>query len=400
MPTNMGLHMRYSLILAALVCSSCGPAGPLSSNAASDFGTVYLYMINAYPGASEMTLETSHDAVKNVGFGERVGGEGLCPPSDATCLPKLVDRTDGVFETRFDSERGTVSLREEIQAMYPQETGTAVFTAPDRAVLLRHPQTISSTCGLNIVNGLAVEEHGSEASRFEVAIEVRRTPTEAGFAEEEARPFVGPCGVLPSDTVEHEQLVSARQESLAGIIESPWFFPVVCPDGGPGTCFGWGQPSSDERATVGPNGAVEVLRDAESFYTCIETAMSRSGACSGESTWANVALDARDVDACLAPTVMMTPIVAPLGVERLEGDNLCDVTFRTRTAGRDLVFGPAGGDAEGSHSDGALIETTVSAPLGSDHFWVLYGRPVNPRVWQWDAADAFVVLEHYPDPGE
>ena len=63
------------------------------------------------------------------------------------------------------------------------------------------------------------------------------------------------------------------------------------------------------------------------------------------------------------------------------------------------IFGPSG-CTPGRHQNGELVDSEFAIPDGSEHFWVLLGRPVNPLIWQWDSGDSFVDLEDFPYPND
>ncbi len=388
--------MRLTYLFPILLVG-CGRVGPLDSGAAGAYGDVFLYAINANPAASVMTLRgDSGRIVKDLAFGERSGTHGLCAADDDQCLPHLVSRTDAVLKVKFDGAASALDLRADLRAMYPQETGTVIVTGAERALVIRHAQSISSACGLRVANALAVEHLDTDAATYSIALEIQRDLTTAGYFDESTTAFQTTCGPLPTASAEHAELIELRGAQFDTIVKRPWFFPVSCGEESAGTCYAWSLDNADARGGLEVGGEFLAARDTASYYDCVEGALTVT-ACGATPRWDDIEIDRGAVARCNEPVPRTTAMIAPQTVGRFSGDDLCDAEFRVRTATRDVVFGPQTGDDRGTEQNGDLVRGAIDARQGSEVVWLLYGRPVNPRVWTWNSSDLFVDLASYDD---
>ena len=403
------------LIAGSFGLLSCGDSVPDS---------VFLYIINGYPASDGMTIiGPAGPVVRDAKFGDRMAANGVCPPGEA-CVPIEVDRRFGSedWTVMLDGMPQTAELTKDLFAMYPQETGTLVVTrrSEDEEVqgtLLRHTQSINAGCSLVMYNGLSLSNNYMSSSSYTIAPEFRVEPVEsAGYSNELNTAFLTECGALPTTAPEHEAL--ARSELYAAVQAQPWFFPVTCEEDESenAVCYGWGIPHGAEQISrLQEGGLVSTARVSRNYYDCVQDAITikqpeMDGAplpfppadaqvqCpEGELTWGDVQIDAEAIAECQRPIIKTSSILEPAAEDATLSflaydERLCQTEFRLRNIGQDIIFGPKGDDAEGSNQNGEIITSEISAAPGSQHFWVLLGRPVNPIIWQWDSTNSFVDL--------
>lgn len=427
----MGFNQRLCGLVASaclLAASGCGGDGGEES--------VFLYFINAYPGTSKLSVSSARGSlVTNVPFGERYGSSGSCGPEAENCGPVRVDRSfSSEWSVRMEAMPEVVDLDKDLFSMYPQETGTVVFTqrsdvADVQASLFRHVQSIDDFCRITFLNGLAgdntyVEGEGDGIAKFSFAEEwYFETALDIALSaridlNESDSPFISECGPLPTTDARHDNL--QRPTVLERIGQDPWFF-YDC--GGterePNVCIGrWGVRAPGKRAPLGSDGSFFGYRTSQEFYACVESAISireEEGAIAlpfpgvepscppGPITWDDVDVDYQAVALCMDPQRYSTNMLEPgtsdtrLSYVARSGDSpLCESRFRIRAGGGDIIFGPSPGDDLGYHGNGSPLESFVDIPAGSERFYVLFGRPVNPLVWQWDSSLTFVDLSNFP----
>jgi hypothetical protein len=404
------------LLASAFATAGCGEDGGNE--------TVFLYFINGYPGtASVDVIGPTGIFVSGAGFGDRRGetgisgqDDGVCP-DDAGCVPIEFDRSLGVdFTFLLEGMPEQTELQKDLYSMYPHETATMVLTRRSNetgidTTLLRHTQTISSDCTLTLVNGLSVSNE-FVANSYSIAPEFKIEPIDnAGFVDEEQIAFRTECGPLPTDHDRHREL--ARSDLRQRVQENPWFYPVQCTDSQLNNvfCYAWGTPRVDNRSRLYEGGQVVSVLNSEEYFECVEAAISikqpedemnplpfppedaQVQCPEGDITWADVDVDFQAVQSCRETLVKTADTLAPASQDTFQayqGPEFCDVEFRVRNEGQDLIFGPKGDDAFGQHQDGKLVSSNIETPAGSQHFWVLLGRPVNPIIWQWNSGESFV----------
>lgn len=409
-------------VCLAMTATACGGDGGEEA--------VFLYFINGYPGTGEVSVNSDVGTIASgMRFGERFGDPGSCGP-DTSCLPYRIERQRGTdFTFLLENMTEPAEVGKELFSMYPHETGTIVLTRRSGetgvdTTLLRHTQSISSDCTISFINGLSLSNEfvGAFAS-FSITPEVFEEDIRiAGFTEESTTPFVSECGTLPVGEGDHNAL--QRPQVLEAIRQNPWFLLSCEGEIGdstsegstlPGCSLAWGVPNVDGRARINQGGAFTSVLNSREYFECIQAGISirqEEGTMAmpgfplpepdcppGDITWDDVDVDFQVVQMCNQPITRNATMIDPGQsdfVQSFQGQYTCEMNFRIRNEGPDIVFGPDGGDDLGSHGDGAPIETQLDIPNGSQHFYVLLGRPVNPIVWQWDSSDTFVDLSSFP----
>lgn len=410
--------------LAALVATSA--LGLTGCSEVPD--TVFLYFINGYPASAGVTLIGPTGVIaEDVQFGDRMGANGPCP-TDASCIPLEFDRKFGSeFTILMDGVPDSIEASIDLYALYPQETGTLVLNrrsgeASADFTMVRHVQTISQECAITFINALSLGDDFTAVVKYYVAPEFHFPQiVSAGYVPNESElPFLTRCGPLPTGTPEHNAL--SRQSTIDAVADDPWFFYTPCADNAAILCPAWGAPRPDgsRPSKTQPDGTAFLVPNTDEYYECISNAITilpppemqaspfpipeESIECpDGELLWENVQVDQKAAALCAEAQLRQITKVDP-GAETFTlfqyfgDDGLCDVEFRVRSGGLDGIFGPEGNDDLGFHQNGDFVVTEAEIDVGSEHFWLLFGRPVNPLVWQWDSGDNFVNLESYPYP--
>ena len=395
-----------AMLLATL--TSCGDS--------SGGETVFLFIINGYTAAETLSVYgNAGPVVQGLAFGER---------SDA---PIEVDRNFGSTLTiLLDGVPSTIDVEYDLFAMYPQETGTLFIkkrTGEETisTSLFRHVQTIDPGCQFTFENGLSLSNEYTTAGGFSFLPEFRLESRAAtGYLDETQQPVPTECGNLPVPTQapiprSGSGVPAGEVDILAQLIDpDPYFFFVDCPSAAFANtiCPVWGESQvEDEIIALPPTreyfecvaGAITVKQPEGAMPLPFPSGDAQVQCPEGDITWDDVTVDPLAVAECKALKKYNATMAKPdsgsqvITYSTRNGNTLgCDMQFRIRTPGLQTIFGPKSGDTLGKHGDGAYVESTVKIPPGSEHFFVLFGRPVNPLVWQWNSGENFVDLAPYP----
>ncbi len=393
-----GRGYAYVLATAAIILTT------LTSCGSGDGGeTVFLYVINGYTAAETLSVYgNTGPVIQGLKFGDR---------SDA---PIEVDRNYGSELTVIiDGVPAQLLLEFDLFSMYPQETGTIFIkkrTDVDAvaASLFRHVQTISADCQFTFENGLSLSNEYVTAGGYSYIPEFRQPDLDrAGYLDETKVPVQTECGPLPLDTPS----TIARTNLRDLIATDPYFFYTDCESSliSNAICLVNGFTQNEDEIIGYPPTA--------EYFECVSAAVTikqPEGAdplpfpaadaqveCPHPGTplvYADVDVDSIAVAECAAQKVYSASFAKPdQGSQTITYLGIgCDQTFRITTPGLQTIFGPKSGQPLGSHGNGAFVESTIKIPVGSEHFFVLFGRPVNPLIWQWDSGNSFVDLSPYP----
>lgn len=406
-------RLSLCLLLTSLSFASTSCGG-------SERETVYLFVINGYAAAESIDVYGPRGPlVQELAFGER------------TPEPIKIDRSTGTnFTVVIKGAPSPVELQLDLFNFYPQETGTLFVKKRDgddsaALSLYRHVQSIDPSCAITFENGLSTGNDFLTISSFSFAPEFNlETAENGGYFEETQESVLTECGPLPTPTPSPIPRPDLKQR----IDEEPWFFlgdcqstlqdNLVCPV--------WGQ-LSDE------NGSVVGAKPTISYFECVEQAItikqpegampspfpaadSQVQCPDGALMWDDVQVDDQAVRECKALDRFTVSMLNPgsekqtysltAAVDLLDqsdspllraDDEACEIEFRIRTPRLDTIFGPQPGSSEpGSHGSGGLVVSNIRIPIGAEHFFVIFGRPINPLVWQWNSSENFVNLEEFP----
>lgn len=393
---QFGRKRALTLATAALALStvtSCGTA---------DGGeTVFLFVINGYTAAETLSVfGNAGPVVQGLKFGER------------SAEPIEVNRNFGTeFTIVIDGMPEAVELTEELFAMYPQETGTLFVkkrsgTNDISTSLFRHVQTIDPSCQFTFENSLSLSNTNVTGGSFSYLPEFRiEGRAESGYLDETQVPVITECGPLPTPTRDP----IPRPALLTAIDNDPYFFYVDCPSDVLSNliCPIFGESENEDEIIGAP--------PTQEYYECIAGAVTIKqpegmeplpfpGADAqvqcpdGALTWDDVQVDPLAVADCKALKKYNATFAKPDdGAEKITYRGIgCEQQFRIRTPGLQVIFGPKDGADLGQHGNGAYVESRIKIPVGSEHFYLLFGRPVNPLIWQWNSGENFVDLGPYP----
>ena len=248
-------------------------------------------------------------------------------------------------------------------------------------------------------------EPGRAYSQGSTGLQLYPEPGAATIRQAE-RQIPTECGVLDLDTLSTAQRnllgLGIRQTQIENIANDPWFFPVRDAGGGEGLTFRWGRWETVAGDTI--NG----ILTSEEYRQCISQAisfeppegMTISGDVCEEDAQGmlsppdnsfiridpNVALDCIEPNSytglSLQPNDQQGQIIYYDGLPNAEGCTV-DMRFVTRTV--NSVFKPP-------QRQGQLISTTIGGsevnfPTYTWLYVILYGRPINPLLFQRSSAD-------------
>lgn len=395
------------LLASLMALAGCG--------AGNNEEVVHLHFFNAYPGASSMSVYGPSGVVaRDLPFGER------------TAEPVAVNRNLGdEFTILLQGAPEPFEVAIPVWSMYPHETGTVLFKRRtgrdtiDTPVLYRHVQTGYSVnqgqqaCRLVLDNALSGETSNLFNASYVPAFKLR--PACMGYRFQIGS-FEDPRG----------------QGFIDAVANAPWFYPIEASEdktsyiknGQACPAYSGGTISNQDGDTVSgaiviPGGTIDFVWAGAS--NGIRNFEDEEGTLIANPTTADVMTclgwdplvpkseqeellqDQQKLADCLSDTYEL-PSVRPqqeeiqyysfgigLGQGIPEGrcgfDIRADSDFESIFTGANLNGEP-------------VIERAEFAP-NQYYFWLIYGRPVNPRVESWGAnqpeeGGGFVELPDYP----
>jgi hypothetical protein len=425
------VKLSRSYIIAFAACLGLVFAGCGNDAGGGGQETVFLYVTNGYPGASKLTLYgPTGKLVSGLEFGVR------------TEEPIEVDRNvnSSDFTLIFDGAPTEMALSKPLFSMYPQETGTLLISRRSgeeaaEASLYRHIRTPAPGCVAIFGNSLALNNtllpdeilSYSYQTEWEVSPEPMYDRDAEGFATTR-------CGytVVP-DRYQRDPVHDA-------IAADPWFFPVSADTGG--YTLVWGLRGVDPRTGeqrsegMGVNGRIWAAPTTEDFVECLSSAVSMDedttdpqatpecpaatgpAGPDGSPTIAEseVVWDPDAVATCFDPFSYTGFPVEPGQADGYQAfgmsprrnigpdgsdEYMCGSRVRVRTPVLDLIFQDVDDSVDGFvEGEGGFIEVDAFYPMSEQHFFVLYGRPVNAFVEQWNGEETSKPLDDYPYPGD
>jgi hypothetical protein len=403
-----------ALITLVVVCFGLGLAGCGEGDGLGE--TVYVYVLNAYPGSSKLTLYgPTGKLASGLPFGQRT--------DEAVELNRNTNSDE--FTLVLDGAPTEIIFTKQLFALYPQETATIVISRRSgeesaSSSLFRHTRTVSPSCVLTFANSLAVANQflpaNSLSYSYQTEWKLESQDMYIPAAETHAQTRCGPTPIRDQD-------VAARQAIHDAIAEDPWFFPVVAEEQGLYQLV-WGRRTMDPRTEelisngLELNGQVMAVRPTVDYINCMSAAVTvkqdetatgtedtAQQACPTDGEPLEVTWDELAVSQCFELTEYSGFPVVPgqdqathsfsLNPRDVNGDLVCGFPVRIRTAIQDLIFKSDG-------ATGELIEIDASFPASERHFFVLFGRPVNPFISQWNSEETSVRSEdgEFAYPGE
>jgi len=413
---------------SALALSGCGGGADATGE------TVFIYVLNAYPGSSKVTLYGPTGKVAS----------GL-PYGQRTEEAILVDRNTNSdeFLLLIDGAPTTIEFQKQLFSLYPQETATMVITRRSgeeeaEISLFRNTRTFSPTCVVTFTNALALENEFMTDELLSYAYQTEWNIADQNFyvasKETEAETRCGPTRIRQED-------IDIRKLVIDGVNNDPWFYPV---QGDEANSYGlrWAVRDEDprrpgEKISMGLHlgGAVQAMRDSEEFVECMSAAVSVVQ----EETEADPE-DSAQTEQCPEPLdgkylkypdqvvwdelavaechkdiqYAGFPVTPGAGQEVMsftqphrpaDGKFVCGYPVRVRTPIQDLIFqNRDSGVPNYIDNLGGFVQVNIEYPISEQHYFVLFGRPVNPFVSQWNTGATSVAFDggngEFPYPGD
>lgn len=392
-------------LLALTVLSGC-------SDSASASETVYLHVFNAYPGTQSLSLYGPSGAVAtDLPFGERT-------PSF-----REVDRNIGTdFELILDGAPTTFDIDIPLYDLYPNESATIFFKRRsgedtiDDPLLLRHLQTGFNTkdqqCRLVYDNALSVNDDEIAVFNYIPLFKIRPTCTgyvdQIGSFKDSGQKITTKAG---------DKIEVGRPGLFDRIKSNPWFVPAETQDGDvldvrnvrSGNCPAFdSEPGTNNKRDfrvagdktfdfVWAGGAREVDWVGGTFLAPSPTRQYME--CIGwdpDKPPGKQKIESEQVLKCragqhTADLVKLNNEVIryefSTGIGLIDQNNGKSKKLSSKFCGFETTIisdffnifeDPGGGEKN-------LVKTTIKYPPSQYYFWVLYGRPVNPRIEKWGA---------------
>jgi hypothetical protein len=417
-------------MMSALV--ACG-AGFMGCGGAAD-DIVYLQVLHAYPGAPAMSLYGPEGAiVSNLKFGQ------------TTDEPIEFNRANfnGSLTLVMDGLPGQSSVSLDLFALYPQETATIVAerrtgTTEVQTQLLRHliftGKEAYEQCIIAPYNLLSTTNDNFLIDAYSFMMQIQGTPTliQSSYNQANEQQIDTECGkVSLSDLEMVGTLVkNKRKEQIDKINADKFLFPVQDPEDATLQVYVWG---------VWANGtAVNAVPRTKEFVECISGAIQikqpESSSMTQEQATCPVDLQGRPVipftdtnmngtrdpgeplslevnfqgvqDCLEKPTVYQGFAYLPgqgatantyLGYTS-DVPTQCTSTWRFRSqriANTIYDQGETQG-ASGTRADDQLVTIGLDHPSHTTQTVVLYGRPLDPLVFQYTDMSRSTLTTDYP----
>ncbi|MFP4599923.1 MAG: hypothetical protein ACOC9W_00065 [Persicimonas sp.] len=429
--------VKRILVPLAVVALSLGLLGTACGDGGEERETFFLYVTNAYPGADELTLYGP--------TGKLVSG---LPFASRTEEPIEVNRNVNAdeFILVLDGAPTEMEFTKPMFSLYPQETGTLVISRRASqesadASLFRHTRSPDPDCVLTFGNSLSLNNAllGDELLSYSYQTEWNVDPRPM-YREEHERLAETRCG--PTEIPDRYR----REDTHDEIAADPWFFPVSS-EGDDDLTYTlvWANRRADPRTGevrsegIKAGGAIKAVPTTEDFVDCLSGAVTiaedtdpagggdeeAEQKCPSPDSTA-VGPDGSTVDVFGEDQVVWNAESAQTCFElfqytgfpiepgepdsshsfemypQSDGDDLvCGSPVRIRTPTTDLIFQDLDENVSNFiDEEGGFVEIDATFPASEHHFFVLFGRPINPFVDQWNSEETSVPLDDYPYPGE
>lgn len=402
------LHLRRvvftSLAIALTIALlSCGGNGGSDKD-----DLVYLRVFNGYPGSASLTLYgPTGTIVSDLPFGQG---------SDA---PVAVERTLGSdFILVLDGVPEPIDLTPQLYSLYPHETATFFVTrrtdlSEADFKLYRHVQAGSPACRLVIDNALSVENYREGLFNFISGWHFKDIET-GGYDEQFESDEIDAFNNDVPSCMDLTQFKRDRlKPSLFDQIKEYRYFAIneggeqeIGYDGGPrGIQWVWVGPEKyvDHPRVDFESGNMITHRTTNDFLICMrEAAEGVDDEDECEPGWDEPFRDC--VDQTGYSVVLHRAGDADADAYKIhyypeDIDNppeTCDAEIKVFSDFTNIFSGQHG------YGNNERIEFKPKFGLADHYFYVLYGRPVNPKAAEWKASTGgphsggFVELPNYP----
>lgn len=451
------------LSLVALCLGLC-TAGCGGNGDGGGSETVYLYIVNGYPGTSAMTLYgPTGKLASGLEFGART--------EEALEVDRNTNSDE--FTLVLDGAPTAMTFNKQLFSLYPQETATVIVSRragenSAEATLYRHTRSPDPDCVMTFGNSLSLnnaylpEEILSYSYQTEWNVDPKPMYDEA--REQYATTRCGYTAVLDR---------YKRPEVHEKIRNDPWFFPVSGQEGG--YTLVWGERRMDPRTGeqrsegLGLSGQVRAQPTTRDFMDCLSGAVTVQPPQGGgggttpaeqecpDPSGPTVQLpNGKSVDLLGTNQVIWNAEAAATcfelfkytgfpvepgqsdtfqsfsmqpyepGSQACSGDYecgggecigghcvssgahnaedlVCGSPVRIRTPSQDLIFQNIDSSIPGYiDNEGGFIELDATYPMSEQHFFVVFGRPINAFVDQWNSEETSVMSDggEFAYPGD
>jgi hypothetical protein len=403
--TRKKIRTAFLAAWLILLTAACGDSGPVPEQ-------IYLHVFNAYPGTNSMSLYgPSGTVTSNLGFGQRDG-------------PVSVNRNLGTnFEMILSGAPSPFDVNLPLYNLYPHETATVLFKrrtgsdTVDEPVILRHVQTGYTSkdgqCRILMDNGLSVQNDRIGQFNFIPTFKIK--PSCTGYVER-----IGSFrdSGLEINTEAGQKIQVGRPGLYQRVANNPWFIPgdvssgeVLdvrnvkdgnCPalDSSPqnntnkqdsyvagdnSVAFYWAPPATVEY----DSGTFRSPAPTRQYMNCIgwdpDKPAGRQKIKSEQVLECQRSEANAEIVSLTGTSVsyyLPTGIGLKKGNEKL-GNNKCGFRMSVMSDFYNIFD-------EKTENDTTVpirVRSTLEFNPSQYYFWVLYGRPVRPRVEQWGAKD-------------
>ncbi len=361
------------------------------SSAAGGDGTnheiVYVHVFNGYPGSQSLSLYgPSGRVVSNLPFGER------------TPEPVAINRNYGSdFILVLDGAPQTFPLMQDLYALYPQETATFfVGQRQDTSATIRvfrHIQSISPGCRLVLNNSLALQSEGLGQFSFIPGFDFAGIIPLAGYDEAAEQAILDP--------------EDQRPDLYNRINEFPYFAFVEVQDDddeptgtGERTTVWIGEEDRTDMNIDYASGTIISHPPSAEYIQCV---LEQEEADEDDEDFEEVDCGARQMYSgdTYSPgddTVTQFVHYYPERFGHSANSGTCDTSFRIFSDFDNIFEGSHGHDG---YNNNVRIDHHPSFGISDHYFFVLYGRPVEPKIEAWIASDrstggGFEDMDPYP----
>lgn len=362
---------------------------------------IYLHVVNGYAGGGSLSIYgPDGEIVQSLKFKETSGAVEF-------------DRTNyqGDLSLALDGVPGLVPKSFNLYSLYPGEHATIFvqrrsdFTDIDVSLLRHNLLTYDTTgpsfsnCVFEVTNNMSLtNEFTDERYEFQTEWNFDEATYSTFYDQTREQVVTTECGPLNLNDIPGlgATILARRQQLFDQIDNSPWFFPVQSEEEGDGglLTYVWGKNS-------GPGGQTLAFQTSTEFSNCVtetieiesemDAAMSSESSCdttaSGEQVVPRdmmgnpkVKIDQLALDKCFQPKLYsgfpVTPAAQQSHVFYYTRENACDQTIRLRTPFVDSIF-------DAPEQTGKLVRINVKMPKATWRHVVVYGRPINPLIYQF-----------------
>lgn len=395
--------------------------------------TVFIHVLNAYPGSSKLTLYGPTGKIAS----------GL-PYGQRTEEAVSVDRNSNSeeFMLLLDGAPTAIEFQKQLFSLYPQETATMVITRRSGeeeadVSIFRNTRTFSPVCMISFANSLSLDNNFMSFDfNFQTEWYIENQNFYVPSKEDVAETRCGLTRIRSRD-------IDRRKDVIDGVNEDPWFYPVQGQGGDTEYGLRWAVRGIDPRnpgetISMGltTNGAIKAMRDSEDFRDCMSAAVTvlqeETTNDPGDAAASEECPDPEDGEYLSVDQVVWDEVAVkechehveysgfpitpgssqtlqtfsqPMSLRTVDGDYVCGFPVRVRTPVRDVIFQNRDSNVPNYVDNrGGFVQVDVQYPISEHRFFVLFGRPVNPFVSQWNAGVESASYDgsngEFPYPGD